>query len=121
MYVIAMSISSSSKTLSQVDFDTCMSGGDWLPEPQCNESLEAPLDRTILPSTLLRSTSSSTAVACGLNKGRCKLGHVAVKEMNHLGVMFDLPHVSHKMVQDICLFLGACRFLSFKRYSMEKH
>ncbi|OIW30408.1 hypothetical protein CONLIGDRAFT_573456 [Coniochaeta ligniaria NRRL 30616] len=68
------------------------------------------------------ATSASTVAAGGPDDGLLKLGYAAVKEMNRLGMMVDLSHVSHKTMRDV---LGVARapviFSHSGAYSVEPH
>ncbi|KAI1103727.1 membrane dipeptidase-domain-containing protein [Jackrogersella minutella] len=46
-------------------------------------------------------TSASTVAAGGPDGGLLKLGYEAIKEMNRLGMMVDLSHVSHQTMRDV--------------------
>ncbi|OAA63470.1 Peptidase M19, renal dipeptidase [Niveomyces insectorum RCEF 264] len=68
------------------------------------------------------ATSTSTVAAGGPDHGLLPLGHDAVAEMNRLGMMVDLSHVSHKTMRDV---LGIARapviFSHSGAYSVEPH
>ncbi|OTA98770.1 hypothetical protein M426DRAFT_17094 [Hypoxylon sp. CI-4A] len=46
-------------------------------------------------------TSTSTVAAGGPDGGLFKLGYEAIKEMNRLGMIVDLSHVSHQTMRDV--------------------
>ncbi|KAI4861916.1 membrane dipeptidase-domain-containing protein [Hypoxylon rubiginosum] len=46
-------------------------------------------------------TSASTVAAGGPDGGLFKLGYEAIKEMNRLGMIVDLSHVSHQTMRDV--------------------
>jgi membrane dipeptidase len=67
-------------------------------------------------------TSASTVAAGGLDGGLFKLGYEAVKEMNRLGMMVDLSHVSHRTMRDILSIARAPVIFSHSgAYSVEPH
>ncbi|KAI1763139.1 membrane dipeptidase-domain-containing protein [Hypoxylon sp. FL1150] len=47
------------------------------------------------------ATSTSTVAAGGPDKGLFRLGYEAIKEMNRLGMIVDLSHVSHQTMRDV--------------------
>ncbi|KAI1773190.1 membrane dipeptidase-domain-containing protein [Hypoxylon cercidicola] len=47
------------------------------------------------------ATSTSTVAAGGPDGGLFKLGYEAIKEMNRLGMIVDLSHVSHQTMRDV--------------------
>lgn len=47
------------------------------------------------------ATAASTVTATGRDAGLSAFGRAAVVEMNRLGVMVDLAHVSHKTMRDV--------------------
>ncbi|XXH01866.1 hypothetical protein Hte_008228 [Hypoxylon texense] len=47
------------------------------------------------------ATSASTVAAGGPDGGLFKLGYEAIKEMNRLGMIVDLSHVSHQTMRDV--------------------
>lgn len=67
-------------------------------------------------------TSASTVAAGGADEGLFKLGYEAVKEMNRLGMMVDLSHVSHQMMRDVLSVARAPVIFSHSgAYSVEPH
>ncbi|KAF2115334.1 membrane dipeptidase-domain-containing protein [Lophiotrema nucula] len=67
-------------------------------------------------------TAASTVAAGNQDVGLFKLGYSAVKEMNRLGMIIDLSHVSHQTMRDI---LSVARtpviFSHSGAYSVGKH
>lgn len=47
------------------------------------------------------ATSTSTVAAGGPDGGLFKLGYEAIKEMNRIGMIVDLSHVSHQTMRDV--------------------
>ncbi|KAI1395308.1 membrane dipeptidase-domain-containing protein [Hypoxylon fuscum] len=47
------------------------------------------------------ATSASTVATRGPDEGLFKLGFEAIKEMNRIGMMVDLSHVSHQTMRDV--------------------
>lgn len=67
-------------------------------------------------------TSASTVAAGGPDGGLFKLGYEAVKEMNRLGMMVDLSHVSHLTMRDVLSIARAPVIFSHSgAYSVEPH
>lgn len=68
------------------------------------------------------ATSASTVAAGGEDNGLSEVGYAAVREMNRLGMMVDLSHVSHRTMRDV---LGVARapviFSHSGAYSVEPH
>lgn len=68
------------------------------------------------------ATSTSTVAAGGPDAGLLPLGYEAVREMNRLGMMVDLSHVSHQTMRDV---LGVARapviFSHSGAYAVEPH
>lgn len=68
------------------------------------------------------ATSTSTVAAGGPDHGLFELGYEAVKEMNRLGMMVDLSHVSHKTMRDVLRVARAPVIFSLSgAYSVEPH
>lgn len=68
------------------------------------------------------ATSASTVAAGGPDDGLQKLGFEAVKEMNRLGMMVDLSHVSHQTMRDVLSVARAPVIFSHSgAYSVEPH
>lgn len=67
-------------------------------------------------------TAASTVSSGGKDKGLSKLGEQAVKEMNRLGMMVDLSHVSHQMMRDVLSIARAPVIFSHSgAYGVESH
>ncbi|KAI2635787.1 membrane dipeptidase-domain-containing protein [Hypomontagnella submonticulosa] len=67
-------------------------------------------------------TSASTVAAGGPDGGLSKLGYEAVKEMNRLGMMVDLSHVSHQTMRDVLSVARAPVIFSHSgAYSVTPH
>ncbi|KAL0940400.1 microsomal dipeptidase [Colletotrichum truncatum] len=67
-------------------------------------------------------TSASTVAAGGPDGGLFKLGYQAVKEMNRLGMMVDLSHVSHQTMRDVLSVARAPVIFSHSgAYTVEPH
>ncbi|KAK2610194.1 hypothetical protein N8I77_003645 [Diaporthe amygdali] len=47
------------------------------------------------------ATAASTVTATGQDGGLTEFGRAAIREMNRLGLMADLAHVSHKTMRDV--------------------
>ncbi|KAJ9144957.1 Dipeptidase [Pleurostoma richardsiae] len=68
------------------------------------------------------ATSTSTVAAGGPDNGLSELGYEAVKEMNRLGMMVDLSHVSHQTMRDVLSVARAPIIFSHSgAYSVEPH
>lgn len=68
------------------------------------------------------ATSASTIAAGGPDAGLTSLGHAAVREMNRLGMMVDLSHVSHQTMRDVLSVARAPVIFSHSgAYSVEPH
>lgn len=68
------------------------------------------------------ATSTSTVAAGGEDHGLLKLGYEAVKEMNRLGMIVDLSHVSHRTMRDVLSIARAPVIFSHSgAYSVEPH
>ncbi|KAI8959186.1 membrane dipeptidase-domain-containing protein [Daldinia sp. FL1419] len=68
------------------------------------------------------ATSASTVAAGGPDKGLSKLGYEAIKEMNRLGMMIDLSHVSHQTMRDVVSVARAPVIFSHSgAYSVTPH
>lgn len=67
-------------------------------------------------------TSASTVAAGGKDGGLFKLGYESVKEMNRLGMIVDLSHVSHQTMRDVLSIARAPVIFSHSgAYSVEPH
>lgn len=67
-------------------------------------------------------TSASTVAAGQPDQGLFSLGKEAVKEMNRLGMLVDLSHVSHQMMRDVMGIVRAPVIFSHSgAYSVEQH
>ncbi|KAJ4251496.1 hypothetical protein NW762_011483 [Fusarium torreyae] len=67
-------------------------------------------------------TSASTVAAGGPDQGLFKLGYEAIKEMNRLGMLVDLSHVSHQFMRDTLSVARAPVIFSHSgAYSVEPH
>ncbi|CZR59500.1 related to Putative dipeptidase NECHADRAFT_87110 [Phialocephala subalpina] len=68
------------------------------------------------------ATAASTVAAGGEDKGLTPFGHEYVKEMNRLGMMIDLSHVSHQTMRDVLSISEAPVIFSHSgAYSIQKH
>lgn len=68
------------------------------------------------------ATSASTVAAGGPDQGLFALGYQAIKEMNRLGMMVDLSHVSHQTMRDVMSVARAPVIFSHSgAYSVEPH
>ncbi|KAI1077229.1 membrane dipeptidase-domain-containing protein [Whalleya microplaca] len=67
-------------------------------------------------------TSASTVAAGGPDGGLFKLGYEAIKEMNRLGMIVDLSHVSHQTMRDVLSVARAPVIFSHSgAYSITPH
>ncbi|KAI1653384.1 membrane dipeptidase-domain-containing protein [Daldinia decipiens] len=68
------------------------------------------------------ATSASTVAAGGSDDGLSKLGYEAIKEMNRLGMIVDLSHVSHQTMRDVLSVARAPVIFSHSgAYSITPH
>ncbi|PMD38578.1 hypothetical protein L207DRAFT_568196 [Hyaloscypha variabilis F] len=67
-------------------------------------------------------TAASTVAAGGEDHGLTRFGHEYVAEMNRLGMMIDLSHVSHQTMRDIMSITQAPVIFSHSgAYSVQRH
>jgi len=67
-------------------------------------------------------TAASTVAAGGEDHGLTPFGHEYVAEMNRLGMMIDLSHVSHQTMRDVMSITKApVIFLHSGAYSVQRH
>ena len=67
-------------------------------------------------------TAASTVRAGGVDKGLFSLGYEAVREMNRLGMLVDLSHVSHQFMRDVLSVAQAPVIFSHSgAYSVTRH
>ncbi|KAF2732611.1 hypothetical protein EJ04DRAFT_513769 [Polyplosphaeria fusca] len=67
-------------------------------------------------------TAASTVAAGNADEGLFKLGYSAVKEMNRLGMLVDLSHVSHQTMRDtISVARAPVIFSHSGAYALSKH
>ncbi|KAI2465945.1 membrane dipeptidase-domain-containing protein [Annulohypoxylon bovei var. microspora] len=67
-------------------------------------------------------TSASTVAAGGVDGGLFKLGYEAIKEMNRIGMIVDLSHVSHQTMRDVLSVARAPVIFSHSgAYSLTPH
>jgi membrane dipeptidase len=67
-------------------------------------------------------TAASTVRAGGADNGLFPLGFEAVREMNRLGMMVDLSHVSHQFMRDVLSLAQAPVIFSHSgAYSVTRH
>lgn len=68
------------------------------------------------------ATSASTVAAGGLDRGLTAFGAAYVREMNRLGMLLDLSHVSHQTMRDVLSLTRAPVILSHSgAYSVTPH
>lgn len=68
------------------------------------------------------ATSASTVAIGGEDRGLTPFGHEYVKEMNRLGMMIDLSHVSHQTMRDVLSITRAPIIFSHSgAYSVQRH
>lgn len=68
------------------------------------------------------ATSASTVAAGGLDRGLTAFGASYVNEMNRLGMMLDLSHVSHQTMRDVMSLTRAPVIFSHSgAYSVTPH
>ncbi|KAL7619622.1 hypothetical protein AAE478_010163 [Parahypoxylon ruwenzoriense] len=68
------------------------------------------------------ATSASTVAAGGPDGGLFKLGYEAIREMNRLGMIVDLSHVSHQTMRDVLSVARAPVIFSHSgAHSVEPH
>ncbi|KAM0348747.1 hypothetical protein ACHAPU_004186 [Fusarium lateritium] len=66
--------------------------------------------------------AASTVAAGAADEGLSKLGKEAIKEMNRLGMMVDLSHVSHQTMRDVLSIARAPVIFSHSgAYAVEQH
>ncbi|EXM27383.1 hypothetical protein RAB80_013426 [Fusarium oxysporum f. sp. vasinfectum] len=66
--------------------------------------------------------AASTVASGTADSGLAKLGKVAIKEMNRLGMMVDLSHVSHQTMRDVLSIARAPVIFSHSgAYAIEPH
>ncbi|WZH48001.1 membrane dipeptidase-domain-containing protein [Fusarium acuminatum] len=68
------------------------------------------------------ATAASTVSAGNTDEGLSKLGKGAIKEMNRMGMMVDLSHVSHQTMRDVLSIARAPVIFSHSgAYAVEQH